>query len=433
MWCDMKKSIPDVPLFDMVMCLSNAFDLMSPVLVDHHRRVAYIASGIGEMLGLSGEAVSDLVIAGLLHDVGAFSLKDRLELAKFEEYSPGNHAEVGYRFAREFKPFEKIAGSIRFHHYPWDFGNGATFKDMSVPIAGHILHLADRIAVLIDPKRPVLGQASRVREKIKSGTGENFVPEFVDAFLELSLKESFWLDSINGAAGQAIEERAGTAGIRLDLDGLDSIARLFSRIIDFRSRFTVVHSSGIAACAKAMAGLAGMSQKDCKRMRIAGYLHDLGKLAVPTEILEKKGKLNVAERNVIKCHTYHTYRVLEPIEGFSELNEWAAYHHERMDGMGYPFHIKGEDLSLGSRIMAVVDTFTAITEDRPYRVGMEPQKVLKLLERMGNNKAFDEDIVSIIIEHFDEVNEVRIAAQAAVKGEYKVFGMPAGAHHAAAG
>ena len=148
---------------------------------------------------------------------------------------------------------------------------------------------------------------------------------------------------------------------------------------------------------------------------------DLGKLAVPTEILEKKGKLNVAERNVIKCHTYHTYRVLESVEGLSELNEWASYHHERMDGMGYPFHMKGEDLSLGSRIMAVADTFTAITEDRPYRIGMEPKKALKLLERMGNNRAFDEDIVSIINRHFDEVNEARMSAQAAVKGEYQVF------------
>lgn len=422
----MKKPTPEISLFEMVMCLSNAFDLMNPVLVDHHKRVAFIASGIGKTLGLSGEDVGDLVLAGLLHDVGAFSLSDRLELQRFEEHSPGNHAEVGYGFARLFKPFEKIADIIRFHHYPWDNGKGGAFKDGPVPNASHILHLADRVAVLIDPKKAVLGQVPHICERIKDGSGRKFTPTYVDAFLELSVKESFWLDSINSTAGRELAGRAGTAEIRLDLDGLDGIARLFSRIIDFRSRFTVVHSSGIAASSTALASLAGMSKTDCKRMCIAGYLHDLGKLAVPTEILEKKGKLTAAERNVIRCHTYHTYRVLEPIEGLSELNAWAAYHHERMDGTGYPFHIKGGDLSLGSRIMAVADTFTAITEDRPYRKGMEPRKALNLLERMGNNKAFDRDIVSIISRHFDEVNEVRMAAQAAAGGEYREFEMPAG-------
>jgi putative nucleotidyltransferase with HDIG domain len=117
----------------MVMCLSSAFDLMNPVLADHHKRVAFIASGIGRTLGMSDESVGDLVIAGLLHDVGAFSLRDRLEIQRFEEHTPGNHAEVGYRFAREFKPFEKIADIIRFHHYPWDDGGGARSKANRCP------------------------------------------------------------------------------------------------------------------------------------------------------------------------------------------------------------------------------------------------------------------------------------------------------------
>ncbi|MFA6612534.1 MAG: HD domain-containing phosphohydrolase, partial [Dehalococcoidales bacterium] len=152
----------------------------------------------------------------------------------------------------------------------------------------------------------------------------------------------------------------------------------------------------------------------------AGLLHDLGKLAVPTEILEKEGKLTADDFAIMRSHTYHTYRALEPIKPLKTVNEWASFHHERLDGNGYPFHITGPQLSLGSRIMAVADVSTALLEDRPYRAGMAQDEATRILERMSKD-AIDGDIVNILKANFEEVNSQRIIAQTESGKEYRKY------------
>ena len=132
--------------------------------------------------------------------------------------------------------------------------------------------------------------------------------------------------------------------------------------------------------------LMGFSAWECQLIRVAGNLHDLGKLAVPAEILEKSGQLTDAEYNLIKGHSFYTYHILEAIDELEIITAWAAFHHERLDGSGYPFQISGDQLSLPARIVAVADVFTAITEDRPYRVGMDPDQALSVLRKNGRRR-----------------------------------------------
>jgi len=161
-------------------------------------------------------------------------------------------------------------------------------------------------------------------------------------------------------------------------------------------------------------------------MKVAGHLHDLGKLAVPAEILEKPAKLTEEEFDIIKSHTFYTYSILETISDLDVINAWASFHHERLDGKGYPFRHKGEDLSLGSRIMAVADVFTAITEDRPYRKGMTSDRALQVLQQMAANSALDSGIVSLLTLHYNEIDSMRIDAQTAAMEEYQQFRLPQG-------
>jgi HD-GYP domain-containing protein (c-di-GMP phosphodiesterase class II) len=209
--------------------------------------------------------------------------------------------------------------------------------------------------------------------------------------------------------------------IEMDMDNLLAFGKFISQSIDFRSRFTATHSTGVGTVAEALARIIGFSDRERKMIYVAGCLHDLGKMAVPTEILEKPGKLTDAEFNIIRSHTYHTYRSLETISAFDTINKWASFHHEHLDGTGYPFHYKKADLPLGSRIMSVADVFTAITEDRPYRKGMDTQNALKVLEDMSRNSALDADIVSMLEEHFDDINALRITAQNTADSEYRKF------------
>jgi HD-GYP domain-containing protein (c-di-GMP phosphodiesterase class II) len=144
---------------------------------------------------------------------------------------------------------------------------------------------------------------------------------------------------------------------------------------------------------------------------ISGLLHDLGKLAVPAEILEKPGVLTIDELALIRCHTYFTRRALENIQSFDSITPWSANHHERIDGKGYPDHLGDENLSHGSRIMAVSDVFTAVTENRPYRAGMDRQSVQKVLNSMVSQSALDPEIVDLLIRNFDEIHAVCDEAQ----------------------
>jgi HD-GYP domain-containing protein (c-di-GMP phosphodiesterase class II) len=139
------------------------------------------------------------------------------------------------------------------------------------------------------------------------------------------------------------------------------------------------------------------------------------------EILEKQGKLERWEYEIIKNHTYYTYRILEPLEALSQITEWAAFHHERLRGDGYPFHLKKEELPLGSRIMAVADVFTALTEDRPYRTAMQNEEALSILKGMADNDTLDSDVVGMLMRNFDDVRYLRTRAEAASNSEYRRF------------
>ncbi|MCL5036848.1 MAG: HD domain-containing protein [Chloroflexi bacterium] len=409
-----------VPLFDLVMALSSAVDLVTPQVGNHHKRVAYIAHAMGGEMGLTNKEQKDLLLAGALHDIGALSLKERLDTLQFEIKSPHIHAETSYLLLKNFEPFADMAYLGRFHHVPWNEGEGVEFRGNPVPIGSHILHLADRIEVLIDKNKSILGQTEGIAARIFENS-RKFAPNVLEAFKGLVNKEYFWLDTVSGGLDTTIRMRARIDDTVLDMEDLFKITEVFSQVIDFRSPFTATHSSGVAAISEALAGMMGLSELECRKIRLAGYLHDLGKLAVPTEILEKPDKLTEEEFNIMRSHTFYTYRILEPLDALDEINTWASFHHERLDGNGYPFHLGARDLPIGSRIMAVADVFTAITENRPYREGMPPEQALKLLKQFADNSALDVHIVSLMTRNFDVANQMRIDAQKEATAKYQEF------------
>lgn len=414
----------DVPLFDLVLSLSGAIDLVSPAVSDHHKRVAYIALAISSELGAPAEQRHNVMLAALVHDVGALSLGDRLHTLQFEMENSPEHAEQGFLVLKSFEPFSAIAPLVRYHHHPHRSGDDGIFAvagGVGVPAGSHTLHLADRVAVLINRGQEVLGQVPGICRQIKKASGRMFVPQLVEAFLSLAEREYFWLDAVSPYLDNLLAQEAKSVTMRLNTELLLSLAKLFSRIIDFRSRFTATHSSGVAACAEALSRLAGLSEKECVMMRIAGYLHDLGKLGVPKEVLEKPGPLTEEERNLIRSHPYHSNRILRRIQEMDDITFWASSHHERLDGTGYPFHLDGRDLLLANRIMAVADTFTAITEDRPYRSGMGRDQALEIIESMARSQALDFNVVKLLLSNFDEVDSCRASAQAAAAEEYEEF------------
>ncbi len=417
-------ALPQVKLYEIILGLSEALDLVDPVLSNHHKKVAYIAQAIGEKLDLPTNTLRQLIMAGALHDIGSLSIIERISILNFEDEYSHEHAKVGYNLLKSFPPLENIADIVRFHHLSWNNGQGQYSKGIPVPFEAHIIHLADRIAVLVPDASRVLEEAPKITEKIENVKGSKFVPEQVEAFLELADTEYFWLDIVSGSLDRILSAKFEGVNVEVTLDELVDISRIFSRIVDFRSPVNAAHSSGVASTAKLLSKKMGFNDTKSNLMLAAGYLHDIGKLAVPPHILEKPGKLTKEEFMVIKRHTYYTYSIMSNIKSFDNMTKWAAFHHEKLDGTGYPFHLTEKQLPLESQAMSVVDVFTAVTEDRPYRLGMEKPEVTKLLYKMVKNNALNGDIVKILIDNYDEINYGRFIAQQNSLDEYAHFLVP---------
>jgi HD-GYP domain-containing protein (c-di-GMP phosphodiesterase class II) len=410
-----------VTLHELLSCLSKAQDLVSPVLSNHHERVAYLSIRLAEQLKLPIELQKDIFLAALVHDIGALSLDERLETIESEPQFIHTHARRGAKLFEGFSPLQRSTQIIKYHHMPWNDGNNQSHKGEAVPYASHVVHLADRVCGLIDSSQNILIQIPQILAEIKQNINTVYEPDLVEALFQMSKKEYVWLDLISSSPIYNIPEIGFYDSLALEIDDITDLTYVFSRIIDFRSRFTARHSAGVAGTAESLAKLIGFSPLECKMMKIAGYLHDLGKLAVKNSVLEKPSRLDEEEFNEIRCHTYYTYQLLDSIDQFSTIKLWASYHHEKLNGKGYPFQIEGDNLTMGSRIMAVADVFTAITENRPYRDGMESASAIEVMRNMVKNGSLDGKVVDLLIENFDEINSLRDRAQEEASARYASF------------
>ena len=131
-------------------------------------------------------------------------------------------------------------------------------------------------------------------------------------------------------------------------------------------------------------------------MYFAGALHDIGKIIVGNDILEKPARLTEEEFAHMKDHAACTYMLLSGIEGMEEIRDWAAFHHEKLDGSGYPFGKTAEELSEPERIMACADIYQALVEDRPYKKGMDHEKACSIMNDMAERNWIDPYIVHCI-------------------------------------
>ena len=397
---------PQVPMHRLVLSLSDAVDRVHPLLADHQQRVAYIAVSVGRAMKLSERQMIDLFLAAAMHDIGLIGLENRLQGLHVDNAEGiGWHSESGYILLADNPLFGGAAQLVRYHHTPWD--NGQCLSQVTEPITTQILFLADEVQRAIDDRSHVLQQRDGIIRNVLNGVGHRYHPDVAEAFTYVARSESFWLDCLSERIYGLLLATIDWPMLSVDADNVSHIAEIFARIVDAMSPWTATHSAGVTAVAAAIAQRMHFGPREVALIRTAGYLHDLGKLSVSSAILDKPGKLDPSEWAVMKAHPYHTYRILETIGEMQEVNEWASFHHERLDGEGYPFHHRARDLTLGSRIMAISDTFTAITENRPYRKGMTRDQAMGVLERLVLEGAFDGDVVTTVKSHFDEIDGLR--------------------------
>ncbi len=401
---------------EIIKGFSNAMNLINPEIQKHHDQVAYLSYHIADAMGMAEDLKQKALFGGLVHDIGGvLNEKENLTLMELEQ-NARNQTSLGATILKMFPETRPFAGIVKDSQTPWATLKRAVGSFMSPFQLSQIVHLADVVSLLLNPSEPVLNQIDQISQVIHGDAASEFSPEVHAAFDKLCKVEIVWLNAAHHPDA-FLDLIKGDKW--LSIDEVIHFTEFMSKIVDFRSPFTAMHSAGVAATAVALAKLYDMSEDECKLMQIAGNLHDIGKLSVPKAILEKPGKLTDSEFNIMKEHAYYSWLLLSNIKGFELIAQWASWHHEKLNGAGYPFHKTAGVLPLGSRIMTVADIFSAITEDRPYRKSMDKEKVISILRGDAERGLLSADIVEKLIENYDEINHQRAIASKKASKKYQ--------------
>jgi putative nucleotidyltransferase with HDIG domain len=172
--------------------------------------------------------------------------------------------------------------------------------------------------------------------------------------------------------------------------------KALARAIDAKSQWTAGHSEQVTRLALEVGLVLGLSQEEQTNLHQAALLHDIGKIGIPAELIDKPGKLTEEEYRSIREHPVIGARILEPIDAYAEIIPIVRQHHEWFNGNGYPDGLAGEAITLGARILAVVDVYDAISSQRPYRPGLEPDQALEVIKQKSGNH-FDPVVVEAFL------------------------------------
>lgn len=390
----------NINLHEAIYSLSDALDLVGVTHIHHGKRVAFMAAECGKQMRWPTPLMDDLFQAAILHDCGVSKTTVHSRLAQFEWEEEQDHCKVGAGLLSTCPLLQNLVPLVRYHHTHW-----SDLQDMDLPLevklSTNCIYMVDRVdvlslAFLVDESNLLLGRES-IRQKIFSKRGDWFCPELVDAFMEVSKSEAFWLSLENEHVSGYVSHWLGeTQCSAMDFQDLRSIVHIFSYIVDAKSPFTKSHSDGVAKLGRYLGELFELSEESCEMLELAGLLHDIGKLRQPDELLDKPGKLTAEEYAHIQRHSFDTYIILKGIRGLEKITKWAAQHHERVDGSGYPYHLDHEGISLEARIVAVADVFQALAQKRPYREPMSTEEIMDVLNKMVEDGKLDRTVVQCV-------------------------------------
>lgn len=390
---------------ELLIELSHALDYVERDLLgvqtNHGKRVAYLCALLGREAGLTNRECLDLAGLAVLHD-NALS-----EFLQIEYFSTGEmatrveqnkidiHCIIGERNIKGFPFWGDCKNAILYHHENADGSGPFSKKEGEISLYSSLIHIADQVDARFALNSINDEKWGKIKDYVSGSRGKLFGDRETTLFLSCVTKES--LECLND--GQVDETLYNVLSFIVDdysPQQMMNIAGIFARIVDYKSTFTSMHSMGIANKAYTMGTYYGLSEEMCAKLFLAGALHDIGKLAVDVNILEKPDKLNLDEFEQIKLHARLTYEILSRIHGMEDICPIAAYHHEKLNGKGYPFGYDGSKLGKYERLMGCLDIYQALREDRPYKRGKTHEESMGILHEMVDGGFIDRQLTEDI-------------------------------------
>lgn len=409
---------------ELALGFALALDLAEGRPLGHATRVCYIALQLAQALDLPEAQQRAAFYAALLHDAGAAPASAELcrllgigEEALFRsgpekpahqlalEISPADapaivealrsHPAHGARVARDLGFETAVQEAILSHHERWDgHGYPSGCKQDEGPLLGRIVATADLMEAIIAGELNALTARRNLVPEIVRYAGTALDPELVAKARELARSDGFWL----GLYDEDLRAELAAACPELTDDEersplhLQVFASTFAELADSKGEYTANHSERTADLAGQLAASLGFSAARAQALRIAALLHDVGHLGVPARVIAKPDILSLAEMEAMRKHPTYSQMVLEAIPALEEPAFWVGAHHERPDGRGYPEMLEGDTIPLEARIIAIADSYIALTSARPYRKALAHEDAIEVL-LSGAGTQFDASLV----------------------------------------
>jgi putative nucleotidyltransferase with HDIG domain len=392
-----------IPLNELLFALSRALDFVEQDLLgvtsNHGKRAAYVSAHLCQALGVSDTDTFDMACCAVLHDnaLTAYMLEARPgHIRRLEHFR--NHCMIGEENALAFPFAGDVSGIILHHHENWDGTGFHKLAGEDIPLRAAVLRLADNMDLLLKMGDGRDGLAEEMLEHARALSGSLYSPRVVQAMAAVATPE-FAGKLRDDRIDQALQEEMPSVRVDLSTADLLRVCDIFAYIIDAKSTFTRNHSRGVATLIGHLARICAIEEEKRNRLILAAYLHDVGKLSTPLAILEKPGPLDDAEFEVMRDHVAVSEEILNNVRGLEQIADWCASHHEKLNGRGYHRHLSVVDLPFESRLLACCDIYQALTEDRPYRSGMDHPHAMGIINGMAANGELDAEIARMLAGH----------------------------------
>ncbi|WP_195269757.1 HD domain-containing phosphohydrolase [Eubacterium sp. 1001713B170207_170306_E7] len=378
---------------DAVQIVRKTLGLVDERLVNHGERVGYMLyQMLRDSERYSEEEALEIFNLGVFHDIGAYKTDEIDKMVKFEADNVWEHSIYGYLFLKYLSPLKEPAEAILFHHLNYDHYDkvDSAFKDIAL-----MIKLTDRVDISMQGRGGVFDL-----EEITEGAGSRFDPAHVEMFLKANAKYHI-IDQIN-SGGYEREITEIQSRLVLSPEDIDLYLQMLAYSIDFRSEYTVTHTVTTVGISVEIANLLGYTPEEKVRVYYGALLHDVGKIAIPLEILEYPGKLSPQAMKIMKTHVQISEDILRGAVA-DDICEIAVRHHEKLDGSGYHRGLKEADLSENQKIVAIADVLSALRQRRSYKEAFPKEKIIGVLEEQSEKGKLCPAICNLVIDRYDTV------------------------------
>lgn len=392
---DMMQGNLQVTLKQMITIIHRTINSVEKKLLNHGEKVAYLMLNLLKADGsYSEEEIINICAISIFHDIGAYKVAGKDKISEIDESeSPINHAIYGSLFIKYFSPLSDLYKIVLTHHFTPNY-----FRDKHEEVIskeGLLLNFADNI------DRAYLNDIESLKSYINNNR-DNYLEEHINLFFEGDKKFDFLNKLFNGSYVEELYDFFETKS--LTREEVISYSKMLAYSIDFRSEATVKHTILVEAISYQIAKLYGLDEKILTKIKFAAALHDVGKIGIPVEILEKPGKLTDDEFEIMKSHAFIGYTILSDLN-IDDIRNIGTLHHEKLDGTGYPFGLKENEISKEMRIIAIGDIISALMGARSYKEEFNKDRIIEIIKNMVDYKKIDGEIVSLFIQNYDYIIE----------------------------